>query len=244
LVPGVIGGPQDTPSVILAVIAAALVGTLSAAGVEDKLTTVLVAIAATALLTGVFFLALGFFKLGGLVRFIPYPVVGGFLAGTGWLLAQGSFGVLADFSLTFSNIAALLQPDQLILWVPGVLFALVLFFGLRRINHFLTMPAILLGAIVVFYLALLVTGTSIEDAINQGLLLGGVSGQAAWQPLALKNLLAANWTAILGQSGNMAIILILSVLSGRTLTSTANYGLPVWPISCPAWAGGWLATIG
>jgi SulP family sulfate permease len=213
LVPGVIGGPQDSPSVILAVIAAALVGTLSAAGVEDKLTTVLVAIAATTLLTGVFFLALGFFKLGGLVRFIPYPVVGGFLAGTGWLLVQGSFGVLADFPLTLPNIPALLQPDQLILWVPGVLFALVLFFGLRHINHFLAMPGILIGAIVLFYLVLLVTGTSIEDAINQGLLLGEVSGETTWQPLVLENLLAANWAAILGQSGNIAIILILSVVS-------------------------------
>jgi len=212
-VPGVIGSTQDSSSVILAVIAAALVGTLSAAGVEDKLTTVLVAIAAATLLTGAFFLALGFFKLGGLVRFVPYPVVGGFLAGSGWLLAQGSFGVMADFPLTLPNIPALFQPDQLILWVPGVLFALVLFFGLRRIKHFLAMPGILIGAIVVFYLALLVTGTSIADAINQGLLLGKVSGEAIWQPLTPGNLLTANWTAILGQSGNIAITLILSVVS-------------------------------
>jgi len=195
------------------VIAAALVGTLSAAGVEDKLTTVLVAIAATTLLTGFFFLALGFFKLGGLVRFVPYPVVGGFLAGTGWLLAQGSFGVMADFPLILPNIPALFQPDQLLLWVPGVLFALLLFFGLRRIKHVLAMPGILIGAIVVFFLALFVTGTSIEEAIHQGLLLGEVSGEAAWQPLAPGNLLAANWAAILGQSGNIAITLILSVVS-------------------------------
>ena len=102
-VPGVIGSTQDTSSVILAVIAAGLAGTLSAAGAADKLTTVLVAIAATTLLTGVFFLALGFFKLGGLVRFVPYPVVGGFLAGTGWLLVQGSFGVMAGFPLTLAT---------------------------------------------------------------------------------------------------------------------------------------------
>jgi len=211
--PGVTGSSQDSSAAILAVIAAALVGTLSAAGVGDRLTTVLVAITITTLLTGLFFLVLGFFKLGGLVRFIPYPVVGGFLAGTGWLLAQGSFGVMADFPLTLSNIAALLQGDHLVLWVPGVLFALVLLFGVRRIDHFLAMPGILIGAIVVCYLALLVTGTSITDAMSRGLLLGGVSGQATWQPLVLENLLNANWAAILGQSGNIAIILILSVVA-------------------------------
>jgi SulP family sulfate permease len=210
--PGVIGTLQDSSSVILAVIAAALVGAPSAGGAEEKLATVLIAIAVTALLTGVFFLALGVFKLGGLVRFIPYPVMGGFLAGTGWLLARGSFSVMADLPLTLSNIAALLQPGQLILWVPGLLLALALLLGLRYANHLLTMPVILIGAIVVFYLALLVTGTSVDEAINQGLLLGEASGKAVWQPLALKNLLRANWGAILRQSGNMAIILILSVV--------------------------------
>jgi len=226
-VPGVIGSTQDSPSVILAVIAAGLVGTLSAAGVADKLTTVLVAITVTTLLTGLFFLALGFFRLGGLVRFVPYPVVGGFLAGTGWLLAQGSFSVMAGFPLALRNVPALLQPGQLILWVPGMLFALVLFFGLRRIRHFLlmdvlihAMPAILIGAIAVFYLALWVTGTSIGEAIKQGLLLGEVSGGAVWQPLALKNLLAANWAAILGQGGNIAITLVLSVV-GLLLNASA-----------------------
>jgi len=212
-VPGVMGSTQDSSSVILAVIAAGLVSTLSAAGAHDKLVTVLAAIASTTLLTGVFFLALGLFKLGGLVRFIPYPVVGGFLAGTGWLLVQGSFGVMAAFPLSLANVPALLRPDQLILWVPGVLFALVLFFGLRRIHHFLAMPGILLGVIVVFYLALLATGTSIQGAVNQGLLLGKASSDAIWQPLALTNLLDANWAAVLGQSGNIAIILVLSVIS-------------------------------
>ncbi len=212
LVPGVIGSTQDTSTVILAVIAAGLVGALSAASAETILPTVLVAIAVSALLTGVFFLALGFFKLGRLVRFVPYPVVGGFLAGTGWLLVQGSFGVMAGAPLTLANLALLLQPDQLILWVPGVLFALVLFFGLRRIHHFLAMPGLLLGSIVVFYLVLLATGTSIDEALDRGLLLGRVAGEITWQPLAPQSLLAADWGAILGQGGNIAIILILSVV--------------------------------
>jgi SulP family sulfate permease len=211
-VPGVTGTSQDSSSLVLAVIAAALVSALSASGAEDRLTTVLAAIATTTLLTGVFFLALGMFKLGGLVRFIPYPVMGGFLAATGWLLARGSFGVMASFPLTLSNLPALLGPDQLLLWVPGVLFALVLFFGLRRTNRLMAMPAILVGAIVVFYLALLVTGTSVGEARDQGLLLGEVSGKATWHPLAPADLLAANWRAIMGQGGNIAIVLILSVV--------------------------------
>jgi SulP family sulfate permease len=211
-VPGVTGILQDSPSVILAVIAAALVATLPGASAEHRLATVLVAIALTALLTGVFFLLLGSFRLGEFVRFLPYPVVGGFLAGTGWLLVQGSFGVMAGSPLTLANLAALLQPGALILWVPGVLFALVLFVGLRLSHHFLTMPAILVVTLVLFYLALLLMGTSVSDAIDQGLLLGEVSGQATWRPLLPQTLLAVDWPAILGQGGNIVAVLILSVV--------------------------------
>jgi sulfate permease, SulP family len=212
-VPGVISSTQDSPSVILAVMATGLVGTLSAASAAAKLNTVLAAIAVTTLLTGIFFLALGFFKLGGLVRFIPYPVVGGFLAGTGWLLVQGSFGVMASYSLTMTNIPALLQADQLILWVPGVAVALILFFGLRRFRHFLAMPVILLGLIIAFYLALLISGTTVQLAIRQGLLLGTASGQAAWQPFMLQNVSAVSWAAVMGQSGNIAITMVLTLVS-------------------------------
>lgn len=211
-VPGVIGSTQEPPTVILAVIAAALAGTLSASGGQVEMATFLVAIAASALLSGAFFLALGTFKLGRLVRFAPYPVVGGFLAGTGWLLVQGSFDVMAGSPLTLANIPALFQPERLILWGPGLLFALVLFFGLRRIRHVLAMPGMLIAAIALFYLALLLTGTSIEGAMESGLLLGRGAGEIAWQPLALKNLLDADWAAILGQAGNLATLLMMSLI--------------------------------
>jgi SulP family sulfate permease len=82
------------------------------------------------------------------------------------------------------------------------------------------MPTILLGSIVVFYLVLLVTGTSIESAIARGLLLGKVSGEAVWQPLALKNPLAADWIAIIGQGGNILIALTLSLV-GLLLNASA-----------------------
>lgn len=212
-VSGVIGSAQDSPAAILAVIAAGLAGALPGLGAPERLATILAAIACATVLTGAFCLALGHFKLGKLVRFIPYPVMGGFLAGTGWLLLQGSFGVIANFSLTLTSIPSLLQPSQLLLWLPGVLFALILFIGLRRIKHFLALPGILVGAIVLFYVILLATGTSITEATDRGLLLGQTVGKVIWQPFWLTDLAAVDWAAIVGQSGNIAIVLVLSVVS-------------------------------
>lgn len=220
-VSGVFSSTQDSPTVMLAVVVASLAGVLATAGETEKLATILITISITTILTGLLFLALGYFKLGKLVRFIPYPVMGGFLAGTGWLLVQGSFGVMTDSLLTFANIPTLLSSGQLILWIPGVLFALVLFFVMRRFDHFLAMPVMLVGSIGLFYLAFLLTGTSIQDATARGLLLGKVGGDAVWSPLEWSNrLLSANWTAILGQGGNIAIVLVLSVI-GFLLNASA-----------------------
>src|SRR5947207_8028997 len=57
------------------------------------------------LLTALTFLLLGTFRLGNLARFIPFPVVGGFLAGTGWLLLKGGIGVAAGTQVTFRKLA-------------------------------------------------------------------------------------------------------------------------------------------
>ena len=220
-VPGVFSSAQDSPTVMMAVIAASLAGTLVTAGGTEKLNTILIAISITTLLTGCLFLALGYFKLGKLVRYIPYPVMGGFLAGTGWLLVQGSFGVMTGSLLTLANISTLLQSGQLILWIPGILFALALFFSMKRFDNFLILPAMLVGVVGLFYLAFLLTGTSVQEATARGLLLGKVGGNAIWQPLELGNkLLSANWAAILGQGGNIAIVLILSVI-GFLLNASA-----------------------
>jgi len=212
-IPSAIGSLQDSPSVILALIAATLIGSSSSLVSGKELDTILVIIPLSALVTGALFLGLGFLKLGGLVRFFPFPVIGGFLAGTGWLLVQGSFSTMAGYPLTLQNIEALIQPDQLLLWFPGILFAIILFASAKHYKHYLTMPVILVIAVFVFYLGLSLAEISIEQAIRQGLLLGSLQEEIIWQPLSLKNFLSADWTAILGQSGNVSIILILSLLS-------------------------------
>ena len=87
-----IAGPQDSPIAILAVVAAAIVAALPASvSSEQVYFTVVAAIMVATILTAFTFLLLGKFNLGDLIRFIPFPVFSGFLAGTGWLLVVGSY---------------------------------------------------------------------------------------------------------------------------------------------------------
>jgi SulP family sulfate permease len=207
---GVIASVQDNPAVLMAVAAASLASMIGAD--EALVPSVIALIILSTLLAGVFLLVLGGFRLGGLVRYIPYPVIGGFLAGSGWLLATGSIGTMADYALTAENLSALLRPDQIALWLPGVIFGLTMFVGLRLSRHALTMPVILLAQLAAFYLGLLISGTSIESAIARGLLIGQVSDAGIWQP-PVGELTRADWGAVLGQSGSIAAILGLTAVT-------------------------------
>ena len=103
--PGMIGLPQDTPAAILALVAAAIAFSMKSANPQAIYVTVVAAIMLTSIVTGIFFLLLGFFKASAFVRYIPYPVVGGFLAGTGWLISKGALGVMTNVPMTIANLS-------------------------------------------------------------------------------------------------------------------------------------------
>ena len=211
---GIIANVQESAAVLLAGVTETIATRMpTSASSEETLLTVIAAIVLTSILTGIFFLALGWFKLGDLIRFIPYPVVGGFLAGTGWLLVISSIGIMADMPLNFSQLPALFQPDVLIKWLPGLLFALLLLVILRRYTHFLILPGLLLGGMGLFYLVLLLTGTSVEQATAHGLLMASFPQENLWQPLSFQAMTQARWLVLLGELANIATISLVSAVN-------------------------------
>ena len=211
---GLIPIAQDVPAAILGVVAAAVAASMPASATADEiLATVLAAMILTTILSGGIFFGMGWFKLGRLVRFMPYPVIGGFLAGTGWLIASGAIGIMTDTPLTLAALPALVQPQMLIKWLPGLLLAGLLLVALRRYNHFLLMPGLLLAAVGLFYLMLFLSGTSIDAARNQGWLFEAVAGGTLWRPQALAVLGHTQWPLLLGQAGNVGIVILVSLIA-------------------------------
>lgn len=102
--PGIVSGIQDVPAAIFAV-AAAVIASQLAGSPEQMFVTVVTAVVLTTLLTGLFFLGLGYFRMGRWVRFLPFPVIGGFLGGTGWLLITGALGLMTDLPFDWTQLA-------------------------------------------------------------------------------------------------------------------------------------------
>jgi SulP family sulfate permease len=119
--PGTVALPQDKTAAITALMAASIATTIPPDAPGDVLlATVVGAIVVASMLTGLAFLSLGALRLGGLVRYVPYPVVGGFFAGTGWLLLDGAVGVLTGRALRPAELRSLLEPDAVAMWGPAL----------------------------------------------------------------------------------------------------------------------------
>ena len=94
--PFAVAGPDSSISVVLAALVATLVQHLVASGSSDLLEPALIAMALATALTGLLLCVLGFTHAGRAIRFVPYPVIGGFLGATGWLLITGAVQVVTD----------------------------------------------------------------------------------------------------------------------------------------------------
>ena len=199
-----ISASQSVPAAIVALAATAVA---AAVAPEAQFATVAVVIALTTLAAGLVFLFLGHFRLTGLVRFLPYPVIGGFLAGTGWLLLIGGVGIMAGRPFTFAGLGDLLATPALLRWLPGVLAGALILFLAGRVRHYLFLPAAILGVLLLFYVAVYLSGAPVAELSAGGWLLGpfpasrfGAWGQTADQstcdhsagPTGCNRLLAGN----------------------------------------------------
>ena len=136
----------------------------------------------TALTGGVLYLC-GRMKMGIWIRYVPYPVIGGFLASTGWTLVVGAVRVITSRPLTLGTLPELARPE--ILWhlIVGVVFAAILVGVMNRTKHFLALPGLLVFGTATLHVVRAALGVSVAQAQEQGWLLQVASGGRLWLPL-------------------------------------------------------------
>ena len=207
---GVVGSVQDAAAAVLGLVASAAAAKAAdlayfarISGVKDYehpdiFLTVVAATLVVTVLCGILFLVIGRFRLGGLIRFVPYPVVGGFLAGTGWLLFKGGIYVATGTLLHLRTVPAMIREYQLVHWLPAFAFGAILLISVRVVKRPLVIPAVIAIGLVVFVAGMVATGSSIEEVREGGWLLFGPSETAQpWQPWALRALGGADWLSVL-----------------------------------------------
>ncbi len=216
-------GP-DTPAVaVMSVMAASIAAQFASVGLsmEAAVVHVMMAITVSTLITGLILVAVGSFGLGVWLRFVPYPVVGGFLAASGWLLVTGGIEVMSDVDpSSFASIKQVAGSVGLWPLLAGLGFAGAVFLVRQRIDSVLVLPVTFFVALVTLDTALL--GGGLMDALGGrgNWFLNDVGPLKFWTPVAEAmgtdidwGVLAANAAEIGAVCGVTAVSLLLDVTS-------------------------------
>src|SRR3954452_16042069 len=182
---GAVAKSQEESAVVLALIVQPIMPELTARGASDQiLPTLLAAISVASIATGLACLLLGLLRGGDLVRFLPFPVIAGFLAGVGWLLIGGAISA-SGVEVESGDLGALLRGDAWLRWLPGLALGGVLLWRQQVHNHYLNMPIVLTLGAMSFWLMAAALGMAPEELRAGGWLLGPFPSGSLLEPLRL-----------------------------------------------------------
>lgn len=223
---GVVSHVQSLPPPIQAAMLSSLMSMLPLSMSLDNRTTVAVfAILFSAIFTGGVLFLFGWLKLGRLVRFLPLPVVSGFLASVGFALVLGGIATMTSVSVTISSLPQFFSLALICKWLPGMMLAVVLWVITARIKHELTFPTILAIAVVLFYVVYFVLGMSPSDMMKGNLLLGPFPLNQLWTPsyTYINQIHTLDWSLIMRHIGLIATIPLVCFIGGLLMLSAIEF---------------------
>ncbi len=203
---------QDSPAVIFAIIGVIIAQKMHGANSADITSTFILAIILTTLLTGLVFFILGILKLGNFIRFIPFPVIAGFLAGTGWLLFSAGWRLMLP-NWEPSQIQHLLSGGMVLYWLPG----LILVISYLIIQHYfkkpIFIPIIMVAGIAFFFLVVWYANVSIATLYQSHWLMGPFPKGDFWRPANLSIIKHFQWGVLKDSIGTMLVVAIISPIA-------------------------------
>lgn len=222
-IPIAIGGAQDHSLPIYSIMTGSVATYLTTQQQFSAIfPSIIISISIATILTGIFFLIISSTKLIKFILFIPYPVIGGFLAGTGWLIFYGSLKII--FPHQNHIIPFIFELPALIHWLPALIYAVFLLLISPKIKQGGQLLALMLSAIVFFYLIKLIFQIPVLQLQQQEWLLPVANQVNFVNSISLLNFLSifqVSWNLILHQIGNIGAIILISTL-GILLNTTAT----------------------
>lgn len=206
--------PQSPTAVIQGMIASSVVAAAPAdMSPEALFPLVYWVIVLSALLTGGFIMLLGITRAGGVVRYIPYPIVGGFLAGLGWLIFNAGFAVVVDLRLSAATLPMLMADGVLMRWLPAFTFAICVLLLQTRIKHAMFMPIIIIVSIILFYAWAHFVAGGAGALAEAGWFLPKVPESIGWPPLDPAAIAGLDPAMIGASAGGILTLIVVCTLN-------------------------------
>src|SRR6201996_4557348 len=163
--PFAIGGPETSTAAMTGILASSLVEHMAAHDPSAPiLGPVLITFGIASLATGLVLCGFGMTRMGRAIRYVPYPVVGGFLGATGCLILLGSIRVVTGIKLQFATLDRFENMQTAYELAAAGAMALVLYLTWHRSRTPFGLPMILIGGTLAAHVAFHLAGISTADA--------------------------------------------------------------------------------
>jgi SulP family sulfate permease len=206
-IPFAVSAPDSNVVAILAVAMAPLPGQLAAGSEPAALAaTALMAVVLLSLGTGLALGLLGLLRAGRLVRFVPYPVIAGFLGASGWLMLAGGVRVAG-------GVAGLLDPSRLAPVLAALGGGAALSVALARQRGPLGLPLLVLAGALLHHAVAAWLGLGIAAQQAAGWLSpmpGRLAFVLPWDPAILA---LVDWPALARHLADLPLLILIATIA-------------------------------
>ncbi|MGJ4941182.1 SLC26A/SulP transporter family protein [Bradyrhizobium sp. HKCCYLS1011] len=219
--PFAIGAPESSTAAVTAILASSLVDRIVAVDPSAPVfAPVVITFGLTSIATGAILCGCGMTRLGRAIRYVPYPVVGGFLGATGALIVFGAIRVITGQRLQLASLGLFANPQTGYELAAACAMALLLYSTWHRSRNPFALPVILIAATLAAHVAFWLAGISPMDAQALGWTFQPpphVSLVWSWN---LHDLGQYPWRTLPDMSGDL--IAVTFVTAASTLFNTAG----------------------
>jgi SulP family sulfate permease len=212
--PFAIAGPESSTAAMTGILAASLVERMVAADPSAALLApVLITLGLTTIATGIVLCCFGITRMGRAIRYVPYPVVGGFLGATGCLILFGAVRVITGHRLQFSTLDQFANHLTLYELAAASAMALILYLTWHRSRSPFGLPAILIGGVIVAHIMFWLAGISPAQAQASGWTFQPPPRVSFMLPWNAHEIGRYPWSALPDLVGNLIAVIFVTATS-------------------------------
>jgi SulP family sulfate permease len=214
-----LSGAQDQPAAILATFASGLTS-MSVLDVGAATSTMFAVIVLSTACFGLALLLLGVLRFGKYTQLVPYPVIGGFLAGVGVLVLIAAIRFLSGVTPTLDSLPQLFSWQTAVRWLPSLIAASLLYWGMNRVRHVLFLPIALIGIVILFYIVASILSVSLVTLRETGFVFASPREGGVFDAIEWLSVTKIDWSVVengLGKIGGLVLVCTI----GASLATTA-----------------------
>ena len=214
-----LSGAQDQPAAILATFGSGL-ASISVLDERAAVSTMFAVIFLSTVSFGLALLLLGLLKFGKYTQLVPYPVIGGFLAGVGVLVLIAAIRFLSGVTPTLESLPRLFSSPIIVRWLPALIAAILLTWGMQRIRHVLFLPIALIGIVILFYIVAGTLSLSLASLRESGFVFRSPAEGGVFDAVQLLSIANVDWGVVVdGLEKIGGLVLVCTI--GASLATTA-----------------------